>query len=102
MFLEGVLKPVRSEWTAPVVIALKKHGSVRFSVNYRTLNTVTKRDIETIPRAKELSDLFSEGEVFSSLNAERSYLKFETRNEDRDKTAFTSDIGHYHFEWMLF
>ncbi len=48
MLTEGVISPSNSPWAAPVVLAPKKDGTIRFCVDYWALNEVTKKDVYTL------------------------------------------------------
>ena len=65
----GVIRPSMSEWVAPVLFVPKKDGRLRFCIDYRKLNSFTKRDSYPIPRMDECIDTLGEATVFSTLDA---------------------------------
>lgn len=46
---QGVVRRSSSAWSSPVVLIPKKDGSYQFCINYRKLNSVTKKDIYPLP-----------------------------------------------------
>ena len=45
MLMAEVIEPSNLPWSVPVVMVKKKVGSLRFCIDYRKLNQVTKRDV---------------------------------------------------------
>ena len=41
---KDVIQPLQSPWASPVVLVQKKDGSTGFCIDYRKLNTVTRKD----------------------------------------------------------
>ena len=50
---QGVIEPSASPWLSPVVLVKKKDGTIRFCVNYRRLNEVTRKDSYLLPRSDD-------------------------------------------------
>ena len=44
MLERGLIRPSTSPWSSPIVLAPKKDGNYRFCVDFRRVNSVTKKD----------------------------------------------------------
>ena len=49
MLESGVIEPSDSQWASPVCLVKKKEGTFRFCVDYRRVNSVSRRDAFPIP-----------------------------------------------------
>ena len=56
MLEQGLIQPSTRPWSFPVVIVRKKNGKLRFYVNYKSLNDITKKDNYPLPRINEILD----------------------------------------------
>lgn len=103
MLKRGVISPSSSPWSAPVVLVKKKTGDLRFCVDFRRLNAITKTDRYPIPLIDELIDKLRGQSIYSTLDLRDGYWQVPMRECDREKTAFTiQGIGHFEFNVMPF
>ena len=102
MLESGVIRESVSPWTSPVVLVKKKGGELRFCVDYRKLNRITKKDRHPLPRIDDLLDSFQDATCFTTLDLASGYWQIEMDPEDREKTAFITDDGIYEFNVMPF
>ena len=97
-----VIEPIHSAWASPVVIVPKKNGKARFCVDYRRLNNITKKDAYPLPRTEDCLDSLGDAKVFTSLDCTVGYWQVPLRPADREKTAFATHSGIYHWLSMPF
>ncbi len=64
----GVIEESHSDWASPIVLVPKTDGSVRFCVDYRKVNAVSKFDAYPIPRVDELLDRLGAARFYSTLD----------------------------------
>ena len=98
----GVIEESKSPWCAPVVLVPKKSGEVRFCVDYRGINAVTKKDSYPLPNLTEMLERLGESRWFSVLDLRSGYWQIEMDPKDKEKTAFSIGAGLWQFTVMPF
>ena len=98
----GVIRASNSPWASPVVLVRKRDGSLRFCIDYRDLNSVTKADTFPLPRVDELLDQLGRSKYFSTLDLASGYWQVPVHPASREKTAFITHQGLYEFQVMPF
>ncbi|GFX71228.1 hypothetical protein TNCV_3409981 [Trichonephila clavipes] len=102
MLDEGIVQPSESPWSSPIVLVRKKDGNWRFCVDYRKLNSVTKKDVYPLPRIDDTLDCLKGAMFFSSMDLRSGYWQIEIDETDREKMAFITPEGLYEFKVMPF
>ena len=97
-----VIRPSASPWASPILLADKKNGKVRFCIDYRKLNSMTKQDTYPLPRMDKILASLGKASFFSALDLTDVFWSIRITEEDIEKTAFTSKYGLWEFISMPF
>ena len=97
-----IIQPSTSPWASPIVLDTKKYGSIRFCVDYRTLNRMVDFDAYPIPRVDAILDKVSSAKYISMIDLTRGYWQIPLEEDSRQKSAFVTEFGLYEFKTMPF
>ena len=73
MLSAGVIEPSCSPWASNVVMVKKNDGTMRFCIDYRKLNAVTKKDCYPLPRIDVCLDTLNNSQLFSAFDLRSGY-----------------------------
>ena len=102
MLDKGVIEPSKSPCANPVVLVSKKDGSLRFCVDYRKLNAITKLDVFPLPTIDDSLDMLAHTQYFTTLDLASGYWQVPMEPQFQEKTAFCTPSGLYEFGVMSF
>ncbi|KAL6417039.1 hypothetical protein ACFW04_014747 [Cataglyphis niger] len=87
----------------PVVMIKKSNGTYRFCLDFRRLNTVSKKDAYPLPYMNSILDKLRAARYISTIDLSQVYFQIPLENKSRELTAFTVlGKGLFYFTRMPF
>ncbi|XP_050315786.1 retrovirus-related Pol polyprotein from transposon 17.6 isoform X1 [Anthonomus grandis grandis] len=104
---QGIIRDSISPWNSPLWIVPKKQdkSSVqkwRVVIDYRKLNNITVDDKYPLPHFNDAFDLLSNSKFFSTIDLASGFHQIQMNISDIEKTALSSEQGHFEFTRMPF
>ena len=65
---KGFIVPSNTPFASLILFVAKPNGSLRFCVDYRKLNSLTKKDLHPLPLIDETLARISKAKIFIKLN----------------------------------
>ena len=106
MAANDIIEPTMSMWSSPVILVKKPHSNeLRFTVDYRRLNSISKPQFFPLPTLDEMRDTFAArpAKYYSLCDLRSGYHQCFLDDESKEKAAFcTSDSGNWAPKRMFF
>ena len=87
---------------SPILIVLKLGSRLRFYIDYRKLNTLTKKDIYPIPLVDELLQRISKAKIFTKLDIRQGFHRIRIDPVSEDLTTFKTRYGSFKYKVLPF
>ena len=84
---------------APIIFVKKPGGGLRFCVDYRRLNEISRKDSYSIPRIDETLRTIAAAKYISKVDVVSAFHRIRVKDGDEWKTAFNIRFGLY--EWLV-
>ena len=98
----GNISPSSAPVTSPVLFARKPNGMLRFYIDYRRLNAVTKKDHYPLPRIDEVLRLVLGSKILSKIDIHQAFHSVEIEEKSRPLTTFRTTFGAWQWNVMPF
>ena len=101
-----MIRPGQGAWSSPVVLVRKKDlgagSSWRMCIDYRKVNSLTKKDAYPLPRIEDSLDALGGNKLFSTLDLTAGYWQVELDDDAKEKSAFVTRSGLWEFNVLPF
>jgi len=102
MLAADIIRPGKTgTWASPAYIINQKNGK-RFIVNFRTLNSITKKYLHPINRIDDTIDKLNGSRIFTALDLRKGYFQIPISEESKHKSGFIVPFGIYEFNRLPF
>ena len=99
----GAIRPSKSPWCNTIVLVRKKDGTLWFCIDFRKLNSRTKKDLFPLPHMQETMESMVGARFFSSMDLKSGFWQVRMSEKSRQYTAFTvGSLGMYEFLLMSY
>ncbi|KJZ68492.1 hypothetical protein HIM_12118 [Hirsutella minnesotensis 3608] len=99
---KGFIEPSSAQFGSPVCFAKKKDGKLRFCVDFRELNQLTKKDRYPIPLISETLDRIAKAKIFTKLDIRQAFHRIRLEPDSVELTAFRTRYGQFHYKVLPF
>lgn len=91
----GIITPCVSPWSSPVTLQPKSDGSIRFCIDYRKLNAVTKTDAYPLPRLEDCVDRIGASQYITKLDLKSGFWQVGLTERAKAVSCFVADGTTY-------
>ena len=98
----GFIIPSTADFASPILFAEKKDGSLRFCVDYRKLNKITKKNRYPIPLILEIMAQLRGKRYLTRFDIVAAFNNLRMAEGSREATTFKTHFGTYQYEVMPF
>jgi transposase InsO family protein len=100
---KGFIAPSKNNpFAFPILFDKKPDGSLRFCVDYRRLNEITRKDPYPIPLIDEILPRLLEAKVMTKIDIRQAFHRIRIDPESEHLTTFRTRYGSFHYKVMPF
>jgi hypothetical protein len=92
---KGFIAPSQAPFAAPILFARKADGSLRFCIDFRKLNSITRKDRYPLPLIDETLARLGRAHIFTKLDIRQAFHRIRMHPDSEDLTTFRTRYGTY-------
>ena len=102
MLRDGIIEESDSPWPSAYVLAKKETGDWRICIDFRKLNSLTKKLVDPPPEIDDCLDTLAGKKFFSQLDFTSGFWRIPMEEKFKELTAFRTEDGLFQFKRMPF
>lgn len=100
---KGFIKSSNTPWAAPVLFVIKPGGrGLRFCVDYRKINAITRKDRYPLPLIDETMTRISQAKFFTKIDIRQAFHRIRMDPAAEELTTFRTRYGAYKYKVLPF
>ncbi|KAI0996393.1 hypothetical protein K3495_g11787 [Podosphaera aphanis] len=99
---KGWIEPSNAAFCSPILFVKKPNGGLRFYVDYRKLNLITKKDRYPLPLIDETLTRLNRAKIFTKLDIRQTFHRIRMDPASQELTTFRTRYGSYKYRVLSF
>ncbi|KAL2695017.1 hypothetical protein AAEP93_007409 [Penicillium crustosum] len=95
---KGFIVPSSAPYASPILMARKPNGGLRFCVDFRRLNAITKKDCYPLPLIDEVLQRTSKAKIYTKLDIQQGFHRIRLTPGAEDLTTFRTRYGSFKYK----
>lgn len=92
---KGFIAPSNAPFASPVLFVAKPDGGLRFCIDFRKLNSLTRKDQHPLPLIDETLARISKAKIFTKLDIRQAFHRIRMDPASEELTTFRTRYGTY-------
>jgi predicted aspartyl protease len=92
---KGFIEASQAPYASPILFVKKPSGGLRFCIDFRKLNAITRKDRYPLPLIDETLARISKAKIFTKLDIRQAFHRIRMDPASEDLTTFRTRYGTY-------
>ncbi|KAI1003279.1 hypothetical protein K3495_g4925 [Podosphaera aphanis] len=92
---KGFIVPSQATFSSPVLFVKKADGRLRFCIDFRKLNQLTRKDRYLLPLIDETLARLNKAKIYTKLDIRQAFHRIRMHPDSEELTTFRTRYGAY-------
>ena len=92
---KGFIEASQAPFASPILFVKKPNGGLRFCIDYRKLNSLTRKDRYPLPLIDEVLARVSKAKIYTKLDIRQAFHRIRMHPDSEEMTTFRTRYGLY-------